>query len=209
MVVFESSGLFPNNEVQQLSENFRTEVRGLSEDLRGAYKFTWKVFLKSYSFMGRGAKLVNKITRQAKAYEDQSAANTLTTLLEDVQGLLHLHEEADEKLEGVYRKVSYVTADAKSKTLEMANKVEEYQRGWTAQQKLTVYGFGVILGAFTGGVGFAGAGAVFAGIYELLDNDNQNIMADKYNRVAQNFHNGYDALNQTRSILNKHTQTQS
>jgi len=197
---------FPNKQVQLENEIFRERLRKLAEELRSSYKFTWQTFLKSSSFMERGARLITRITEQAKLSRSDRAATLLETLLNEIVELQTAHEDADEKLEIVYMQVNELSRDAKEQSLRHVKEAGKLESGWTMEQKITTYGLGLILGAMTGGLSAAVPGAAFVGFYQWVDNDKQKLQAAKYEKVAVDFHKAYEALNQTRHILHRDIQ---
>lgn len=200
---------FPSQEVEKESEQFRSDVQDLALSLRKGYRDTFRVFLRSRTFMERGGNLVDKIAKQAREEKGDSAARSLVTLMNEVNDLREKHEEADAQLEEVYRQVTILKGEAKKKSTKHAKEVEKLQRGWTLQQKVTMYSLSLVLGAFTGGALGIPASLSAVGLYEFVDQDVSNIQAEKFERVAQTFLRAYTALNDTRNILHRDIQVLS
>lgn len=193
---------FPSREVQKEVEDFRAELRELSSQLRESYQSTWKVFLRSKSFMERGHRFIDRLLRAADTRKYDTALTWLKKLQQEVLGLQQQHIDANEALDKAYHHVNRLSAEAKRKSLRHLELSESFTKGWTVEQKALLYGLGLPVGFFSGPIGLVAAECA-VGIYHWIDNDNSKIMASKHARVGENFSCAYKTLDETRDIINK------
>jgi len=193
---------FPDKAVRKEVEEFREQLRGLSSDLRKSYHSTWKVFLRSKSFMERGHRFIYLILKATDAGKYQNALTWLKKLQDEVLGLQQQHVDANEALDKAYHQVNILSSEAKRRSLSHLEISEALSQPWSLQTRALLYSLG-ILGHLVAGPMGAVATECAVGLYHLVDSDNSKIKASKHAQVGESFKCAYTTLDQTREIINK------